>query len=221
MKPEHRKRRRVNRLVITLIGVAQIWIAGSDRVRAEDRAQPDEARASQAAAKSQREHLAVLIGPWRLKETHFNPRGQAVASVKGEETISWKVEERVLQREYKTFGDKLIYHAIGLFVWNEVDKKYRGAWFDNISTTGPTLAYGEWAADTRSFVFTLEATAADGSKQLYRRIEELIDAEHRVATTYLLQGSAVIKVLEVSYERTVPCPSGIRRIFDDSMRSGG
>ena len=79
---------------------------------------------------------------------------------------------------------------------------------------------GEWSAETRSFIFTMEALSADGARRRYRRIEELIDEEHRVATTYLLTGSEVVKVLEGKYERMIPCPSGVRAVFDD-LTGGG
>ena len=54
-----------------------------------------------------------------------------------------------------------------------------------------------------------------------KRVEQFVDAERRVATTYEIKGDTVIKRMVVNYKRTIPCPPGVFQIFDESLRSRG
>ena len=74
---------------------------------------------------------------------------------------------------------------------------------------------GEWSPDNRSWILVLESKGADGSPIRYKVVEEMIDDERRVATTYELKGTQVIKRMKVEYKRAVPCPARLRPIFDD------
>ena len=157
--------------------------------------------------------LQMYVGPWRVTETHFNTRGEPVATVKGKEQVTWILEHRAIRRTYQTKTEITAFEAIGTFTYSEADKSYRGVWFDNVSTTGPTTVEGEWDEGNRTFIYSVESTAKDGSKVDYKVIEEFPDEERRIATTYLLRGSEVIKRLEVQYKRYVPCPTTLNRIF--------
>ncbi len=158
--------------------------------------------------------LELYIGPWTVSETHFDAKGSIVGKAKGTEEIIWILDRRAIRRTYTTGTQPFQYQAIGTTAWNNADQKYHGAWFDNASTTGPTIARGEWTDANRSFVYTLEGMNTGGTPRRFKVIEQFTDQEHRVATTYLLEGNEVIKQVEVSYERTTPCPAKMRIIFD-------
>ena len=164
--------------------------------------------------------LELLVGPWRVQETHVNPRGEAVATVDGTEEINWVLDKHAIQRVYQSASDAMRYQAIGLLTYDVGEKRYRGVWFDNLAVNGPAEVTGLWSPETKTFVFELTTTDADGAKKRYRRIEEWGDENHRLATTFLLSGSEVTKLLEVKYERTIPCPDKVRAMpfFDEVIR---
>lgn len=159
--------------------------------------------------------LDMLTGPWKLTETHYDKRGNEVGTAEGTEEITWILDQRAIRRVYTRSGASSAYHAIGTLTWNEAEKKYRGVWFDNASKTLPVHVTGEWSPDNRSWILTLESKAADGSPVRYKVVEEILDDERRVATTYKLTGSQVLKSMMVEYRRAVPCPARLRPIFDD------
>jgi hypothetical protein len=157
----------------------------------------------------------LFEGPWQLVETHFNERGEVTATVKGTEENHWTLDQRVLQRTYMSSTASGVFRALGFVTFNGVEKRYQGVWFDNVSNGGPAQVKGDWEAATKSFQSVVESTGADGKPIRHRIVERFIDADTRVATTYLLNGQEVTKKLEVRYQRSSPCPSSIRVLFDE------
>jgi hypothetical protein len=160
-------------------------------------------------------HLDFLAGSWSFVETHFDRNGETSATVRGKEEIRWILNYAAIQRTYTSGSGEKSYHAIGTITYNHADKKYNGAWFDNVSKTGPTGYQGEWEASARSLVGILESKALDGSAVRHKVVESFVDPETRVFTSYRLEGKDVIKTLEVRAKRTSACPSSIRMLFDE------
>lgn len=155
----------------------------------------------------QLEKLDGFTGTWNVVEVHFDGLGQAVATVKGTEVVTWQLEQRLLRRVYTTGSEGARFQAIGLMTWDEAAKQYAAYWFDNRSLHGAAVSRGDWQAEGGSLVLTLEVPAADGSKTKYQVIERFEDHDRRVATTYQVSGKDLTKRLEVRYERAGPCPS--------------
>jgi len=157
--------------------------------------------------------LDIFIGPWSVTESHFNPRGELIATVKGTEDITWILDHRAIRRVYSTATDSSIFKANGTLTWNDADKKYHGVWFDNISTAGPTSVTGSWDDQTKTLLLHVESSAGDSSPVRYRVVERFTDPQTRVATTYLVDGSNLVKRMEVEYKRATPCPAKALSIF--------
>lgn len=151
--------------------------------------------------------LDIFIGPWSVTESHFNPRGELIATVKGTEEITWILDHRAIRRAYSTAPDSTIFKAQGTLTWNDTEKKYHGVWFDNASTAGPTTVTGSWDDQTRTMLFQLESVGRDGSIVRHRVVERFADPQIRMATTYLIDGSNLVKRMEVEYKRAAPCPA--------------
>ena len=163
-------------------------------------------------------HLARLkmyVAEWRVMEHHFNARGEETSTVKGTETTVWILGKRAIQRTYVSGNDSPYFRAIGTLTWNGVEKKYHGVWFDNASTTGPTVAKGEWHEGDRTMIYTLDSLAEDGSTLRHKVVERFFDDDRRIATTYLIKGAELVKRLEVEYKRTIPCPGRRMRVLDE------
>jgi len=159
--------------------------------------------------------LEMLVGTWKLTEKHFNSDGEVIAAAEGTEHIIWILDRHAIRRVYQSGTDTRMYEAIGTLTWNDVAGKYHGVWFDNISTAGPVTVEGDWNDESLVVEFTTESQGRDGSTVRHKVAERFVDEKNRVATTHLIDGSDLIKRLEVEYVRTVPCPPRFRPILDD------
>lgn len=169
---------------------------------------------------AQTARLERLVGPWMLTEKHFDASGEVVAKVTGNEEITWVLDYHAIRRAYMSGAKKSQYSAMGLFAWNDVEAEYQGVWLDSTSTTGPRKVSGQWNSETQSFVFTLEVLNTDGSRTRYSIVEQFVDENQRVATTYRLSGSSKTKVIEVLYKRSRPCPGRLRIVPDQKITGG-
>lgn len=151
--------------------------------------------------------LDIFIGPWSVTESHFNPRGELIATAKGTEDITWILDHRAIRRAYSTATGSTIFKAQGTLTWNNAEKKYHGVWFDNVSTAGPSIVTGNWDDLTRTMLLHVESSGGEGSTVRYKVVERFADPQTRVATTYLIEGSNLIKRMEVEYKRATPCPA--------------
>lgn len=197
-------------LCTALLSVSVVEAAPQQAATSTAEKQPDERKVEFASPELAR--LDLFVGTWTLTETHFDDRGQVIATAKGTEEISWILDDRAIQRTYTSAADSKPFRAIGTLSWNDVEKTYHGYWLNNVSTAGPTRAKGEWNEETRTMVLTLEASGKDGQTLRHRVVERIDDEKQRVATTYQLRGSEVVKRVEVVYRRAVPCPGGPRLI---------
>ncbi len=157
--------------------------------------------------------LDLFIGPWSVTESHFNPRGELIATVKGTEEITWILDHRAIRRVYSTATDTAAFKANGTLTWNDAERKYHGVWFDNVSTAGPTTAMGTWDDETHTMLFHVESSGREGATVRYRVVEKFTDPQTRMATTYLIEGSNLVKRMEVEYKRATPCPAKAMRIM--------
>lgn len=157
--------------------------------------------------------LEIFIGPWSVTESHFNPRGEVIGSAKGTEEIIWMLDYHAIRRSYASSGGSTTFRATGTLTWNAAEKKYHGNWYDNASTLGPTTVKGTWDDATKTMTLDVESTGPDGKAVRHKVVEKFESGEKRTATTYLVDGSNLVKRLEVVYQRTTPCPAKIRTIL--------
>lgn len=164
----------------------------------------------------QLEILDFLAGTWNVRQDHFDRRGKVFETVSGTETVAWVLDHHAIRREYSTKSASALYSAIGYLTWNDASKNFEGVWFDNSSLAGPTTVRGTWDPESRTMTFSAEGPDPNrlGGRRNYRVVDRFESETTRVATTYLLEGSEVVKLLQVRYERATPCPDRMRLIFD-------
>ena len=212
--------RRVAPLALA-IAAATVSFAGQNQPGANDAKNAVEQRSDDKSPKFPSPELAKLdrlIGHWEVVETQYSPTGAVLSTTKGTEDNTWTLGQHVLRRAYSTKGE-VFYEAVASITWNQGEKKYRGVWFDNVSTSGPTQVIGSWNEEETSMVWMLEITADDGSKTQYKVVERFDDEETRTGLTYLVRGSELVKRMEVRYKRALPCPTTGFRMIDDITRT--
>ncbi len=150
--------------------------------------------------------LERLVGLWNCIEYHFNEIGEEVAQVEAFEQIDWVLDRNVIRRNYSRSIGRKTYRAIGMISWNPAAKRYEGAWFDNVSTSGSSVVMGQWEQAKLQFTFELKTVSSQGKTLTYTVIETFIDENNRESTTYEHRGQELIKRMKVVYQRTAPCP---------------
>ena len=121
-------------LMFTLIGGVAIGAAPEQsRQRGAQRPDgnaPPRASTESAAKRAPDEHvnpqlarLAAFVGPWAVTETHFDVRGDVVATVKGTEEITWVLDRHAIRRVYQSRAEASHYRAIGMLTWNATRKR--------------------------------------------------------------------------------------------------
>ncbi|MEK7757891.1 MAG: DUF1579 family protein, partial [Planctomycetota bacterium] len=124
---------------LSLVMLSTLPAIGQDEPdSARSKGSPAEGEKTVVFANPEIARLDIFIGPWSVTESHFNPRGELIATVKGTEEITWILDHRAIRRAYSTATGSTIFKAHGTLTWNNADKKYHGVWFDNVSTAGPT-----------------------------------------------------------------------------------
>jgi len=213
-----RDSRRYRRLECKLIAILTV-VSGVPIVSAQDAPKNAKESPDKAPAEDRRgqelKRLQMYAGSWSVTERHFDAQGEVVATVKGTENVTWLLSGTALRRAYSTDAATSTYHALGTITWNDVEKKYHGVWFDDVSTGGPTISKGDWNEETRTMTMRNERSGPAEKPLVYNVIEKFLDDENRVATTYRVDGSTITKLLEVQYKR-IECPStnSLRGIFD-------
>ncbi len=160
--------------------------------------------------------LDKFAGPWEVSESHYNSRGEVIGSARGIEEGAWALDRRVLRRTYTTGEEPKLYRAVGMITWDAAEKVYKGAWFDNATTSGPTSLTGVWDESARTMTFTLNSNSTEGKPVQHKVVDRFLDDEHRIVTTYKTIGNQVEKVIEVQFTRARPCPGGVGIIPESS-----
>ncbi len=192
-------------LTISMLSILPV-IRQDEPSPTKENAEPMQAERAVEFASPELAALDDFIGPWSVIENHFNPRGELIATVKGTEDVTWILDHRAIRRAYSTATDSTIFKAHGTLTWNNTEKEYQGVWFDNVSTSGPTTVTGSWDNATKTMQFQMESTGKNGVAVRYRAVERFTDPQTRMSTTYLIDGSNLVKRMEVEYKRAIPCP---------------
>ena len=166
---------------------------------------------------AQAARLELYLGLWRVTQTSFDQMGKETSTMHGSEEVIWVLDKYAIRRTLTlSAGDRRL-ESEGMFAFNDATETYDGIWLSNWSTSGPTYATGRFEASKGQFVTTLKSRQADGTEKEYQVIERFPDAKTRSATTYEVKADGLVKVLEVSYRRSTPCPGGPRPIYDDEV----
>jgi len=176
------------------------------------RAEPQKTAATTHAAM---EKLEMFLGHWTVTEHHYDARGKIIATVTGSEDVRWLLDEKAIQRTYTSSSDSAVYRAIGTMTWSVVDGSYRGVWFDNVSVAGPTEVRGRWDSKRKALVMEYSVAVGKDEQKKFNVIERFTDDSTRLATTFEIVDEKVVKLTEVEYKRSAPCPAKIRMIYDD------
>ena len=206
---------RRTRIALAVVGLTVVAAA---RVSSQEVAPGDEGdyEARTAFVRPELADLDRYIGHWVVTETHFDADGKEIATTKGLEEILWILDTNAIYRRYNTSSELRSYKAIGMLTWNEDARCFRGTWYDNASRADPKMVTASWDEKTQTMTYTTKPTGRLDADVEYRTVEKFLEAGRRQATTFLIRGAKMTKVLEVHYRRAQPCPASqtIHRIIE-------
>ncbi|MGB0716604.1 MAG: DUF1579 family protein [Phycisphaerae bacterium] len=159
------------------------------------------------------ERLAMYLGPWIVTERHLDPRGNITATVDGTEEVTWLYADRAIRRAYMRTDESSSYRASGFLTYDAAEKRYEGVWFNNQATDGPINVSGTWNKNERTMVYSLTRRVGDQQEELFRITETFTSEKQRESVTYAVKDNKLIKLMEVQYVRTTPCPAKVRGLF--------
>ena len=84
--------------------------------------------------------------------------------------------------------------------YDNVKKKFIGAWMDNMGT-GIVMSEGDYDAATKTFTYTGEMEMMPGMKQKFREVLKLTDKSHMSFEWYEDRGGKEVKTMEINYTR--------------------
>lgn len=155
--------------------------------------------------------LDAMAGLWGVVERHFLPDGTVVER-EGREKVTWTLDTKAIRREYDSGKEPSIFRAEAIMTWSPTLKKYFVSWYDT-NTNGPTSSSCEWETAVKSLVCMAETIQPDGTRQVsHKVVERLADGNKRISTTFVKDGDAWVKRMEVVYTRLQSCPERDRLI---------
>ena len=203
------------RMIASSLFVVASIVSAQNQQESQNRSSKDASRIE--GLEQARPVMFQWLGLWVVNERHVGPSGETLGEARGVEEIRPVLEDRAIRRIYRSGGASEPYVAEATFTWNQAEGVFHGFWLDNRSVNGPTVSRGTWNAQTRTMVYDMTQADAAGRTERFRVVERFIDDKHRTATTYRLRGKELIKVLEVDYVLSGPCPehqSDLRIIMD-------
>ena len=118
-----------------------------------ERAGPDEAMKAWMEAASPNENhkrLAPFIGTWDVDSTSQMDPSQPAEHTKGESTQRWVLGGRFVLQEYTGTMMGMPFEGMGLWGYDNVEKRYVGTWGDSTST-GLMSSAGQYDDSTKSW----------------------------------------------------------------------
>lgn len=113
-------------------------------------------------AEDPEEILQRRVGTWvtetTYKKAEWTPE---VTTTKGEETIRWMLDKRVLLTE--GWSQPNNHKSTGLMVYDQQTKQYRSWWFDNKGVFPRSNTTGKWDAESETLLF--RSDLGNGNRQ--------------------------------------------------------
>jgi uncharacterized protein DUF1579 len=155
--------------------------------------------------------LADLVGTWNYTvKMWMNPDPNA----KPEESKGTAVRKAMMDGRFFVMdvtgkmempqpdGKKkqMTFKGMGIDGYDNVKKKFVGAWIDNMGT-GVMMSEGDYDPASKTFTYTAEYEATPGMKQKIREVIKIVDKDHHNFEWYEDRGGQEVKTMEISYTR--------------------
>jgi hypothetical protein len=95
---------------------------------------------------------------------------------------------------------EMTFKGMGIDGYDNVKKKFVGAWIDNMGT-GVMMSQGDYDPATKTFTYASEYEAIPGMKQKIREVIKIVDKDHHTFEWYEDRGGQEVKTMEIAYTR--------------------
>jgi hypothetical protein len=95
---------------------------------------------------------------------------------------------------------EMTFKGMGIDGYDNVKKKFVGAWLDNMST-GIFMSEGDYDPATKTFTYNAEMEAMPGMKTKVREVIKIVDKDHHTLEWYEDRAGTEAKTMEINYTR--------------------
>lgn len=95
---------------------------------------------------------------------------------------------------------EVTFKGMGIEGYDNVKKKFVGAWMDNMGT-GVMISEGTYDPATKTFNYTSEAEMMPGMKTKVWELLKIVDKDHHIFEWYENRGGNDVKTMEINYTR--------------------
>ena len=158
----------------------------------------------EAAGKPGPAHKALnaLVGEWNVEgRCWMNPEGPPTIN-KGTASARWILDGRFVQEDFKGEFMGKTFDGIGITGYDNMKKKYTGAWIDGMSTG---MFISEGTADAENKVFTFHGKMDDPMtgqmNKPYKFVVRILDPNKHTFEMHDLTLGEKSKTMEMTYTR--------------------
>ena len=147
-------------------------------------------------------YLLKSCGTWDAVIKEFDPMTGKVASEnKGKAVVTSILGGRFTQTSYtgSMMGTK--FEGMGLYGYDNSEKKFTGIWCDTMGTSMMT-SRGELSADKKVLTWASTMTMPDGTKMETKEVQTMADDNNMSFSMFMKMGDKEAKMMEIVYTRS-------------------
>ena len=149
----------------------------------------------------EQEPMKMDVGSWDAVVEFVMAPGAPPQTIKGVEINRMGCGGMCLITDFKGEGSGMTFEGHGVMVWDNLKKKYTGAWADSMSA-GPSMMEAAYDAATKKWSGTMEGPDMNGQITKTRNAVEWKDANTRVMTAWATgPDGKEVQVMKITYSR--------------------
>lgn len=165
-----------------------------------DPAVMEEMMAEYAKVGPEHKRLQRLVGKWNAKVTSYCPTADKPEVSEGTAEFKSVLGGRFVVEHFQTTLQGKPYEGLGVLGYDNAQKKYTGAWIDNMGT-GIMHTKGEWDEATKTSTETGEMISPMGPMKM-KMVTKVVDDDKFTYTMYWLgPDGGENKMMEIVYTR--------------------
>ena len=157
--------------------------APKDKPAAQSSAEDMAAMMAAGAPGPQHKGLESMVGKWNATVKMFEAPGAPPQVSKGVSTNEMVMGGRFVHQAFTGEFMGMPFTGMGLTGYDNLQKKYFGAWVDNMST-GMMVTYGTCSADAKTYEFKGEMPGPDGKMGPVREVVKIVSDKQHVFEMY-------------------------------------
>ncbi len=145
--------------------------------------------------------LEPTVGSWELAVKMWMEPSKPANESKGNSERKWILGGRFVEEKVTGEFGEMKFEGGGVMGYDNLKKKYTGAWIDNMST-GLIVSEGNYDADKKTFTFHSEMPdVVTGKTKKSKDVLTIVDKDKMELNSYTEMGGKEVKMMQIIYTR--------------------